>query len=69
MARDKTKDDIMFNCEQEYEINQVASHYGKDKSIVYSFLKQKCHGRAISHFSHLKVYKLIKEQLGYEIPV
>lgn len=69
MARDKAKDDNLFNCSQEHEINQVASHYGENKFLVYTFLKQKCHSGTINHFSHLKVYNLIKEHLAYEIPV
>ena len=32
MARDKAKDDQLFNCQQEYEIDYVANLYTKEKT-------------------------------------
>lgn len=69
MARDKAKDDLMFNCSQEHELNLVANHYGSNKTKVYNFLVEKCKDKVISHFTHIKVYQLIKSYFGYEIPV
>ena len=69
MARDKAKDDLMFTCNQDYELTQVASHYGADKERVLKFLKDSCARGDIFRFTHAQVYKLIKEKLGLAIPV
>jgi len=69
MARDKAKDDLMFNCNQEHEHSQVASHYGTNKEKVLNFLKESCARGDIYHFTHARVYQLIKEKLGFSIPV
>jgi hypothetical protein len=68
MARDKAKDDSLFNCGQDWELKYVASHYS-DKDKVYNFLKKKCGSDEIYHFTHKQVYELIKKELGYSIPV
>lgn len=70
MARDKAKDDKLFNCSQEHERNYVASLYGANrKTSVLSFLTAGCGDNTIFHSTHMEVYKLIKADLGYEIPV
>lgn len=69
MGRDKAKDDTMFNCSQEHELNLVANHYGVNKTKVYNFLVDKCKDKTIFNSTHLQVYKLIKAIFGYEIPV
>lgn len=69
MARDKAKDDLMFNCSQDYELTQVANHYGADKERVFVFLKNSCARGDIFRFTHAQVYKLIKEKLGLVVPV
>lgn len=69
MARDKAKDDLMFNCNQDYEHSQVASHYGTNKEKVLKFLKESCAKGDIYRFTHAQVYLLIKEKLGFPIPV
>ncbi len=69
MARDKAKDDLMFNCSQSYELDQVASHYGINKEKVLQFLKDSCKKGDIYNSTHLEVYNLIKSKLGYPIPV
>jgi hypothetical protein len=68
MARDKARDDLLFNCSQEWELKYVASHY-PDRDKVYNFLKRKCESREIHNFSHKQVYELIKKELEYPIPV
>ncbi|MRR50336.1 MAG: hypothetical protein EG825_05390 [Rhodocyclaceae bacterium] len=69
MARDKAKDDLLFNCNQSYELDQVAGHYGVNKDKVLQFLQDSCKKGDIYHSTHLKVYGLIKSKLGYSIPV
>lgn len=68
MARDKAKDDNLFNCAQDYELNQVAGHYGINKLTVLEFLKSACAKNEIFHSTHLQVYALIQSKLGYPIP-
>jgi hypothetical protein len=68
MARDKSKDDMYFNCSQDYELNYVASLY-TEKQKVLDFLKRKCADGTIKYSKHMEVYELIKKELGYPIPV
>ena len=68
MARDKAKDDKFFNCSQDHELNYVASLY-TEKQKVLDFLKKKCADGTIKYFTYMKVYELIKKDLGYQIPV
>ena len=69
MARDKAKDDRMFNCNQEHEHSQVASHYGANTEKVLKFLKDSCARDDIYRFTHAQVYQLIKDKLGFPVPV
>ena len=69
MARDKAKDDRMFNCNQEHEHSQVASHYGANTEKVLKFLKDSCARGDIYRFTHAQVYQLIKDKLGFPVPV
>ncbi len=67
MARDKAKDDKLFNCEQEHERNYVAGLYSQ-KNMVYEFLVVKCKDNTIKYKTHMQVYELIKAKLGFPIP-
>ncbi len=69
MPRDKAKDDLMFNCKQEYERNQVAGHYGPNKQKVLDFLIASCQRGDIYNSTHKQVYELIQDKFGYDIPV
>lgn len=70
MARDKAKDDKLFNCSQEHERDYVADLYGSTrKNSVLTFLITGCNNNTIFHSTHMEVYKLIKSNLGYEIPI
>lgn len=66
MARDKTKDDKYFNCNQEHELTYVSNLYTYSR-IVHQFLKNQC-GNRINYSTHAEVYQLIKDELGYPIP-
>ncbi len=68
MARDKKKDDKFFNCSEEHEFAYVSGLY-QNKSKVYDYLKKQCKpGGKISYSTHMEVYKMIKDDLGYPIP-
>jgi hypothetical protein len=68
MGRDKAKDDKLFNCSQEWELNYVAGLY-IEKQIVLEFLKDNCKKGTIKDFTHMEVYKLIERKLGYAVPI
>lgn len=69
MARDKAKDDKLFNCSQQSEHEYVAGLYSVErKPSVRSLLSNSCASNAIYHSTHLQVYGLIKQKLGYELP-
>lgn len=68
MARDKAKDDKHFNCSQEHEFDYVSGLYS-DSAGVYDFLKKQCINGNIHYSTHLEVYQMIQNELGYSIPV
>jgi len=61
VAKDKKKDDELFNCSQEHELNYVAKLYGEKEEVVKKFLKEKCESGEIKNFTHKEVYALIKD--------
>lgn len=63
-GRDKAKDDSLFNCSEEYEIDYVASRYGSHHDDVKAFLKEGCEQGKIRNLIHTEVYALIEKQLG-----
>lgn len=69
MARDKAKDDRQFNCSQEHERVYVSGLYGVNALKVKAFLVVNCQGGAIRNSTHAQVYTLIKDKLGFAIPV
>lgn len=69
MARNKARDDQFFNCEQDYEVDQVASHYGANKQTILIFLKRACVTKVVSYSTHMQIYQLIENTFGYPIPV
>lgn len=69
MARDKSKDDTLFNCAQQYEHDYVVGLYTLDqRPSVRTFLKNGCNNNTIYHSTHFRVYQLIQQHLGYPIP-
>ncbi|MEE4788622.1 hypothetical protein V2K52_13990 [Pseudomonas alliivorans] len=68
MARDKAKDDKMFNCSQDHEREYVANLYDKNAENVKNFLITNCKNGAIKNSTHKAVYELIKSKLDYPVP-
>lgn len=67
MARDKSKDDMYFNCSQIHEQNYVASLYLHQQKVL-TFLKESCANGSIHYSTHYQVYKLIEKKFGYPVP-
>jgi len=67
MARDRSRDQKMFNCSQEHELNYVAELYA-NRQEVYDFLKRACASNMIFQATHQDVYEMIKRHLRYPIP-
>ncbi|HIC3280322.1 TPA: hypothetical protein ACW4KA_001942, partial [Campylobacter jejuni] len=66
MARDKSKDDNLFNCSQDYEHDHVVRQYPKEyQDKIRDFLKKACQNKKIYHSKHKEVYDLIEKELGY----
>ncbi|MFA4795092.1 hypothetical protein [Leptospira kirschneri] len=59
-----TSDHKLFNCDEEYEVDYVASRYPNDRERVKTFLKESCRNKSIYHSTHAQVYALIKTELG-----
>lgn len=68
MEKDKARDDKFFNCSEQHEVDYVSGLYN-DSEGVRNFLKKKCADGTIHYSTSLEVYKLIKKELGYDIPV
>jgi len=69
MARDKAKDDKLFNCSQQSEHDYVAGLYSTERRPnVRALLTSGCANNTIYHSTHFQVYTLIKQKLGYDIP-
>jgi hypothetical protein len=69
MARDKAKDDRLFNCSQHSEHDYVAGLYdATQRPSVRTLLTNGCANNTIYHSTHLQIYTLIKDKLGYAIP-
>lgn len=69
MARDRSRDNRLFNCEQQHEHDYVVGLYNVDKRPgIRSFLTNACRQNLIYHSTHQQVYELIKKNLGYSIP-
>ncbi|MCW1602156.1 hypothetical protein OLV84_08745 [Campylobacter jejuni] len=46
MARDKSKDDNLFNCSQDYEHDHVVRQYPKEyQDKIRDFLKKACQNK------------------------
>ncbi len=69
MGRDKRKDDILFDCSNYDEKYYVAKLYPEAYNEVMEFLELKCRSKDFYHSNHMHVYRQIKQELGYEIPV
>ena len=71
MGGDKAKDDKEFNCSQGYEHSYVANLYSllANRLKVLEFLAKKWKDCSIINFDHTQVYELIKQELGYLVPV
>jgi hypothetical protein len=68
MARDKARDDKYFSCSEQHEIDYVSGLYDESDE-VREFLKKRCDDGTIHYSTNLEVYQLIKDELGYDIPV
>jgi len=70
MARDKAKDDKMFNCAQQHEQDYVVGLYSWwNQAAVRKFLIDGCNSNLIKNCTHQQLYALIKKNLLLEIPI
>jgi hypothetical protein len=68
MGRDKSRDDKYFNCQQEHESYYVSKLY-TNKEKIHQYLASKCNSGKINYSTHMEVYKMIQNDLGYPIPI
>jgi len=70
MARDKAKDDLLYNCSQDYEEDYIVEIYDTDnQDDVRNLLQEACKDGRIYYSKHMEVYELIQEELGLDIPI
>lgn len=68
MTRNKARDDKFFNCTDQHETDYIVGLY-EDRDGVRDLLRRRCADNTIHYSTNLEVYKLIKSELGYDIPV
>ncbi|WP_066628762.1 hypothetical protein [Labilibacter marinus] len=67
MARSKSNDKQVFTCEQTHQLNYFSHLYNKNEDVE-KFLRRSCATGTIDKKTHIEVFKLIEEELGYPIP-
>jgi len=67
MARSKSNDQEVFSSEQPHQLNYFTHLYKKNEEVE-KFLRRHCANGTIDKKTHLEVFKLIEEELGYPIP-
>lgn len=56
MARDKAKDDLLFNCSEQHEHNYVIGLYDNDdQDDVEKLLNDGCEDGTIKNYTHKEV--------------
>lgn len=66
-AKDKARDDALFNCSQQHEIDYVASRYPQARrDEVKQLLLARCKDKTFHHATHAEVYAQIRKELGLE---
>ncbi len=67
MARSKSNDKQVFSCQQPHQLNYF-SHLYDNNEDVQTFLKRHCAIGTIDKKTHIEVFKLVEEELGFPIP-
>ncbi|MGQ1784213.1 MULTISPECIES: hypothetical protein [unclassified Saccharicrinis] len=67
MARSKSNDKQVFSCKQPHQLNYFTHLYNKNEEVK-EFLRRQCANGSLEKKTHLEVFKLIEEELGYPIP-
>lgn len=68
MKRNKLKDNSLFNCNYEYDLNCISGLYLSYQKEVKSYLIKQCKSGTLKYFTHKDVYELINDELGYPVP-
>lgn len=70
MARDRAKDNNIFDASQDQEHNDLVRLYPlEQRPRVRAFLLNSCANNTITKTTHREVYKLIQTNIGYPEPV
>lgn len=65
MARNKSRDDKLFNCSQQHEIDYVTSLYPKEyRKDIKEFIELNCALGVFDNSTHKYVYNSIEERFG-----
>ncbi|GAF03164.1 hypothetical protein [Saccharicrinis fermentans] len=67
MARNKSNDKLVFSWEHPYQLNYFAHLYGKNEEVE-KFLRRHCANGSLENKTHLEVFEMIEEELGFPIP-
>jgi hypothetical protein len=67
MTKDESKDYQFFECDQQQDLDYVAGLYN-EKEKVYDLLYTERNKNTISYSTHVDIYELIEDKLGYPVP-
>lgn len=64
MARNKAKDDELFNCSEQHEEDYVVSLYPGDAKKVREIIQKACTDGVFKNSTHEEVYEYIDKKLS-----
>lgn len=67
MARNKSNDKHVFYSDQMHQLNYFSHLYGHNQNVD-KFLKRLCAIGTLDKKTHLEVFKIVRDKLGYPLP-
>jgi len=67
MTKDESRDYQFFECYEQQDLDYVAGLYN-DKEKVYDLLKTEREKNTINYSTHVDIYELIENRLGFPVP-
>lgn len=67
MPKDESRDYQFFECHQQQDIDYIIGLYDH-KEKVYDLLSTEREKNTINYATHVDIYELIENKLGYPVP-
>lgn len=66
MKRNSLRDQQLFDCKKQHEVDDVVAHYPGYESIVRTLISQGCRSGAMQYYTHQDVRCYVQRHLGLE---